>query len=123
MDLNSVMRKLNENQYPSVDRWKEDMNLIWKNAMTYNVEPSAHHSLARELNDLFRRKCENLPRTELELWVHRVNQTHAKLMRLLDARPEEKRAALSQANIVKPARPTKILLRQKSQTLSTSSEV
>jgi hypothetical protein len=115
MDLNSVMRKLADRGYPSAERWKEDMNLIWKNAMTYNAENSVHYRLAKELNDYFRGKCDSMPRTELELWVGKIAQALAKLMKLLEAKPEERRPTLAQANVAKPARLTKILLRQKSQ--------
>jgi hypothetical protein len=88
------------------------MNLIWENAMSSNAETSIHYQLAKELSDCFRRKYENLPRTELELWVYRLGQAQGKLIKLLEARPEERKQ--TQANVTKPARPTKILLRQKS---------
>jgi hypothetical protein len=118
MDLGSVLRKLMENQYSSVDRWKEDMNLIWRNAMTYNAERSILYALAKELNEYFRRKCEHIPRNELEFWIYHVNRTHIKLMKLLEAKPDPtKKAILKQSGVPKSTRPTKILLRQKSQSV------
>jgi hypothetical protein len=118
MDLGSVFQKLMDNQYGSVDRWKEDVNLIWRNAMTYNAERSILYALAKELNEHFRRKCEHIPRNELEVWIYHVNRTHTKLMRLLDAKPDPtKKAILTPSGVPKSTRPAKILLRQKSQSV------
>jgi hypothetical protein len=64
-----------------------------------------------------RRKSENLPRTELELWVHRISQAQTRLTTLLERIPEDRKPVLSQTNPVKPAKATKALLRQKSQSL------
>jgi hypothetical protein len=30
-----VLQKFTDRQYPSRDRWKQEMNLIWKNGTTY----------------------------------------------------------------------------------------
>jgi hypothetical protein len=112
MDLSLVHKKLTENQYPSVDRWKEDMNLIWKNATLYNSDRSFLYGVAKELNDFLKRKCENIPTTETQLWHYKVGRAHAQLVKLLDAKPDPtKKLILGSSNVPKPARPTKITLR------------
>lgn len=113
MDLSLVLRKLKEDQYQTVEKWKEDMNQIWKNATQYNDATRPIHAIARELNEYFRRQClENIPKNEVELWISRVNKKHTKLMRILEAKPDPKKVMLDAKP--KSARPTKILLRQKS---------
>lgn len=114
MDLSLVLKKLNDDQYTTLDKWKEDMNQIWKNAQTYNDHTTPIHAIARELSEYFRRRCENIPRNEIELWLSKVNKKHVKLMRILDAKPDPKKNVLDAKP--KSARPTKILLRQKSST-------
>lgn len=113
MDLSLVLRKLREDQYQTVEKWKEDMNQIWKNATTYNDPTRPIYAIARELNEYFRRRCEVIPKNETELWISRVNKKHTKLMRILEAKPDPKKTVMLDAK-PKSARPTKILLRQKS---------
>ncbi|OHS94692.1 Bromodomain containing protein [Tritrichomonas foetus] len=114
MDLNTVKSKLESNSYPSIDKWKEEMNLIWKNAMTYNTEGNYIHMIAKELNEVFRRFCETIPKSELEAWTFRVRKTHSKLMKLIESKPDPTRKQNVTASVPKSQRPTKILLRQKS---------
>lgn len=116
MDLSLVLRKLRDGQYSTIEKWKEDMNLIWKNATTYNGANTPIHTVARELSEYFRRKCENIPKSEVELWTSRVNKRHATLVKLLEAKPDlnPKRTTSAEPKM-KLYRPTKIFLRQKSQ--------
>lgn len=114
MDLGTVYSKLQENKYMNVEKWKEDMNLIWKNATIYNPEVSPIHAIAKELNEVFRRCCETIPKNEIDAWTYQVRKTHSKLMRLLESKPDLSRRSIT-TNAVKSSRPTKIVLRQKSQ--------
>ncbi|KAH0793635.1 Bromodomain containing protein [Histomonas meleagridis] len=110
------MTRLEENYYPSVEDWKKDVNLIWKNATTYHSEQTCIYVIAKELNDAFRKLCENIPRTELEVWTCKVRKTHQKLMKLIDAKPDlTKKSNISLGMVPKP-RQTKIFLRQNSTT-------
>ena len=115
MDLGKVMTRLEENYYPSVEEWKKDVNLIWKNATTYHPEQSYIYVVAKELFDAFRKLCENIPRTELEVWTCKVRKTHQKLMKLIDAKPDLTKKSNISLGIPKP-RQTKIFLRQNSTT-------
>lgn len=117
MDLNKVMVRLNEGYYPSIDEWKKDVNLIWKNALLYHTDDSIVFIIAKELQDTFKKMCENIPKTELEMWTCKIKKTHSKLMKLISAKPDsEKKLNLISAGAPKP-RKTKILLRQNSNSL------
>lgn len=116
MDLSTVLKHLDENHYTSVERWKDEMNLIWRNAMSYNPEGDYIHMIAKELNYVFQRFCEKIPKTELEAWIFRVGKKHAKLMKLIEAKPDPTKKLLVPATPPKPPRQTKVLLRQKSST-------
>jgi hypothetical protein len=87
MDLGTVVQKLQHGQYSSLDKWKDDIGQIWKNAAIYNGETSPIVLLARELAELFKRYCEAIPKTELEAWLIKVRKTEQKLMQQLQTRP------------------------------------
>ena len=114
MDLGTVMKKLEGDNYSTVDKWKEEMNLIWKNATTYNNESNYIYMIAKELSDIFRKFCENVPKTEIDFWLYKVRKTHTKLMKLIESKPDPTRKLSIQSNQPKAQRQTKILLRQKS---------
>ena len=46
MDLGTVMRRLESNEYDSVANLSEEINLVWNNAMTYNMDDSWIHQSA-----------------------------------------------------------------------------
>lgn len=115
MDLGTLHQKLLENKYPSVDKWKDEMNLIWKNAMTYNPDVSPIYAIAKELSEVFRRACETIPKNEIDSWTYQVRKTHSKLMRLLESKPDLSRKSINPNKSTSSNRPTKIVLRQKSQ--------
>jgi len=115
MDLGTALGDLTEGRYVTLERWKEDVNLIWKNAMAYNNAATPIYTVARELNEHFKRSCESIPRTNLEAWTARVAKRHAALIRLLEGKPDPSVNVPPRPDSrPKPARQTKILLRQKS---------
>jgi hypothetical protein len=114
MDLGTVLRKLQHGQYSTLDKWKEDVGQIWRNAALYNGENSPIGLLARELADLFKRYCEAIPKTELEAWLIKVRKTERKLMQRLQTRPAAARAPAEPAPGEAAKRgPMKITLRAK----------
>jgi hypothetical protein len=57
MDLSKIDRRLRAMQYNSVDDFIDDMNLTWKNAMTYNLDMSPIHMMAKKLQTFFDDSC------------------------------------------------------------------
>jgi hypothetical protein len=108
MDLGTVLQRLNNEKYSSLERWKEDVAQIWKNASLYNGEGTLMDLLARELSDIFRRYCETIPRTESELWQYRLRRSQAKLDQSIRARPMLIEAPTQTAA---PAKPVKLRLK------------
>jgi len=49
MDLGTVMQRLDANEYNSAHELAEEINLVWNNAMTYNMDDSWIHKSARDL--------------------------------------------------------------------------
>ncbi|OHS99338.1 Bromodomain containing protein [Tritrichomonas foetus] len=54
MDLGTARKKLDNNEYETVEQWKEDMELIWNNAFTYNGPKALISLLAKEIQTIFR---------------------------------------------------------------------
>jgi hypothetical protein len=114
MDISTVLQKLTENKYSAVDKWKEDVGLIWRNAIHYNGEGSLPASFAHELSEVFKRLCDVIPKTEWELWMVRLRRAHQKLVQHIEARPDARKGAIDvPAETPKAAKPTKILLKHK----------
>ncbi|OHT02934.1 Bromodomain containing protein [Tritrichomonas foetus] len=86
MDLGTVLQNLHDSKYQSVDQWKNDMNLIWKNAMTYNNQASPLYIIAQDLQETFKKLVETIPKTHTEEWLMRVRKEHNKLQRIIDAK-------------------------------------
>ena len=59
MDLGTIKRKLERNQYPTAAQVAADIRLVWSNCMTYNAEESDFWLLAkgfsRRFEDRYRR--------------------------------------------------------------------
>jgi hypothetical protein len=110
MDLGTVLQNLQEEKYSSVEKWRDDMNLVWKNAMAYNGQGSPLFAIAKDLSETFRVKSEVVPSTATEDWLLRLRSRQQKIMRLLQARPEGKATGSSGSS---PHGPPRILLRTK----------
>lgn len=116
MSLKQVLKRLDDNQYQSVNQWKDEMNLIWANATTYNNEGTYIYMIAKELKEVFRRFCEKIPKTELDEWTFQVAKTHSKLVKLLESKPDPTKKSNTSTTVPENQRRQKILTRQKSST-------
>lgn len=82
MDLSLVKRKLNNNDYYSMNEWAEDVNQIWKNAMIYNNEGTLIYLIAQEMELWFKKKFESIPRNKDEEWMTSLRKSTKKLFDL-----------------------------------------
>lgn len=87
MDLHTVTKKLESDSYASVEEWRKDVNLIWKNALTYHNEGTFINSIARELMDVFKNMSETIPKSELDAWMFKVRKMQNKLDKLINSKP------------------------------------
>lgn len=94
MWLQKVRELLSSGQYPNVERWKDDMNLIWKNAMSYNKPNEPIYIIADELHNVFKSMSDIIP-NEVERWVMKMKKAQQQFTILLESRPDTaKRAKL-----------------------------
>lgn len=83
-DLGLVMDRLEKNEYSNVDEWKNDMNLIWKNATTFNKD-GCINQMASELNRVFKERVAEIPKNENDEWIIKVKKAHTKYMKLIQS--------------------------------------
>ena len=83
MDLTTVKNKIIDGKYKSVENWRADINLIWKNAVTFNKKPSLLFFVA----DFLQKKCDRhlskIPRTKQDLLLMKLDKVNNKLTKLL----------------------------------------
>lgn len=83
MDLTTVKNKIIDEKYKSVEEWHGDINLIWKNAVTFNKKPSLLFFVA----DFLQKKCDRhlskIPRTKQDLLLMKLDKVNNKLTKLL----------------------------------------
>jgi hypothetical protein len=113
MDLGTVVEKLQHGQYATIEKWKEDIAQIWRNAAIFNGEGSTIDLLARELAELFRRYCEILPKTEMEAWLFKVRKAQQKVIQSLQCKVAESGPPVTGSAAGKKVGSGKILLKQK----------
>lgn len=87
MYLGKVLEKLETHQYSTLNDWKNDMNMIWKNAFTYNEQNSLVYLIAEELQKKFKEFTETIPLSKDEEWVFKMKKIHNKYQRILQAKP------------------------------------
>lgn len=114
MDLGTVMRKLNTNQYKSVAEWKSDMNLIWSNSMLYNPKPSILYLITKDLSDLFHTLTQCLSDSPSNDWnstLQALGNEMNQVMKEMPSHPQSSKKSTSskqkQTEAEKPAPPKK----------------
>jgi hypothetical protein len=89
MALAEVKRKLTNNQYDSIQAWERDVNLIWKNAKTYNGDDTLFTHMAMEASLWFNQKLKRFPASQEEDWTGKIQRTAKKLLDVLSHPPAE----------------------------------
>ncbi|KAH0785269.1 Bromodomain containing protein [Histomonas meleagridis] len=82
MDLTTIRKKLNNNEYKSYENWAEDVNQVWENAMIYNNEGTLIYVMAQDMELWFRKKYQNLPQDRDEEWMKTLRKASKKMLEL-----------------------------------------
>lgn len=96
MDISTVQKKLDGREYKTVQEWKEDMNLIPQNAMTYNGKKNPIGVLATEFQKVFRDLSRCIADGPIQNWHNQL----VDIKREIKAHVEKKIAqALGEADV------------------------
>jgi len=88
MDLGSIRRKLQNNEYSSIFHFNEDMQLVWNNAQLYNQPGSPIHEVAVVFQNQWQEKftrLQNILRASEDLH----QEKHAFLEKLKQLNPDQ----------------------------------
>ena len=89
MSLMEVRNNLGDGIYSSFDNFKNDVNLIWENAIKYNGENSIIGYMAAEAKLYFDKKMLNIPENDEEEWIDHLSKTTKKFYHLLSFQPKK----------------------------------
>jgi len=89
MDLGILKNKLENNEYTNSTIWKSDLELIWKNAMSYNKEGTPINSVAKKLDQKCKKRLRVIPTSEYEGWKIKLEYENRKMLGFLSEAPKE----------------------------------
>jgi hypothetical protein len=88
MDLGTVRKKLLAGQYHTIRQWKDDVDLIWANAIKYHGTGKPIASSAKQLQHFFRDLTKTFTDATVEDWVTRLDALKGEVDRLGEMAPE-----------------------------------
>lgn len=89
IDLNMILQNVIDKKYSRMVDWEHDVNLIWENAKILYHEKSPQMAMALDLEEWFKKKTKNYPRSKDEQWLNKFEKARNKLKKLVDNTPEE----------------------------------
>ncbi|EAY09377.1 Bromodomain containing protein [Trichomonas vaginalis G3] len=89
MALEVVKRKIQTKEYKTLDEFKNDVNLIWANTITYNGEDTIYSYMAKESKIWFNNMASKITESNETDWTRKLQSTISKLNKLLSNPPEE----------------------------------
>ena len=104
MDLTTCRQKLENGQYENVEQWKNDMELIWNNALTYNGPSALISLLAKELQIFFKELTSNISSDLTSDWNSQFEKLKLELNQAIKSipkvpQPKPKRSVRSGSSI------------------------
>ncbi|KAH0785123.1 Bromodomain containing protein [Histomonas meleagridis] len=72
MDLGTVRKKLVSDQYPTVAKWKEDVELIWSNSFLVNNKSSILGYITLEMQSQFRKLSQYITDNIKTDWMNKL---------------------------------------------------
>ena len=89
MDLSTIRHKLENGEYANVHQWKEDVLLVFSNAVTYNGKGSAVGVIASELHQVFRVMAKMITDDPDVTWLNQLLQLKRDLMNHINRFPSD----------------------------------
>ena len=80
MDLEAILENLKNNVYKTLNEWKDDMNLVFDNAINYYNTKSIQYSNALKMKRKFEKYEKLFNKSEEELWIIKTERLCKKFM-------------------------------------------
>lgn len=88
MDLGTARRKLENDEYCTVDEWKSDIDLIWTNTLTFNGSKTLVSVLAKHLQTIFKEITSTLTSDPEADWNTKFEKLKAECNAIIKAAPK-----------------------------------
>ncbi|ORX57887.1 Bromodomain-domain-containing protein [Piromyces finnis] len=73
MDFSTILKKLKKGEYPTMNEFVDDVDLVFKNCMTYNPPNNPVHKMGQEMKDFFIEQLKKYPDHFTEILLHKFN--------------------------------------------------
>ncbi|KAH0790665.1 Bromodomain containing protein [Histomonas meleagridis] len=87
IDLRTIAKRMQNNEYTSISQWDKDMNLIWNNAEKYYTKNSYIGILANQLHIHYDKEYKKIKAPQIAKWSRAVFSYKAKLENLFEKAP------------------------------------
>lgn len=87
-DLTTVREKLIGDQFPSLQEFKRQVNLIWENAIQYNGKSSYPGFIADQLSKIFSKRFTELEEPRPEQWMNEFLKQRSIICKLFHNQPK-----------------------------------
>jgi hypothetical protein len=87
MDLGTILDKLKMSSYTSSIQWKQDLERVWSNAMTYHPRGSVFWMIAGKLKKKAQKLVKFIPKTEADHWHFELLAASKKVSKILRFNP------------------------------------
>ena len=79
MDLGTVRKKLINNEYATVQNFKDDVNQIWENTAIYHKKNAIIYYLAQQLESVFKKEMKCITGNDIESWLAKNEEIKAEM--------------------------------------------
>jgi hypothetical protein len=83
MDLGTIQKRLTVNLFSSLEEWKNDVRLVWRNAIKYNDRECFIGTFALEMTEIFDGYLVEMPENEIGQWMNRIRKSQKTLEQYL----------------------------------------
>lgn len=88
MDLGTIRKKIERNEYDNVASFIADVELVWSNAIVFNTKNSYMYLLVRYLQAKFKEQAEFLSEDIRKDWINQMNDLKNKVNNIISNPPQ-----------------------------------
>jgi hypothetical protein len=86
-DLGTILQKLKDKEFKTVNEWKQNVNLVWENNKMFYGDDSLYSDACDHLEKMFKKRLVQFEMRHFNTWVDRMNQLFSKFDDLLGQSP------------------------------------
>lgn len=111
--FSSIISNINDSVYKTLEEWKNDMNKLFGNVLTYFPESSPYAQITIELQNKFLEKIKKSPTNSSDFWIYKLDKSNKKLQKCLNQFNTLNFDSETKLNSENTEKPHKIVLHKK----------